>query len=196
MAKHLNMQDLNALPVMNYIQELRPKVRSGDLLFASGDYWISKAIQLGTHSPWSHIGIVFRLQEWDRVLLLESVEDVGVRFTSLSKYLNDYENDKPYAGRVALARYRGMTKSSVREMGHFGADELTRPYDRWEIAHIILRVLLRMGRSSRNRDYICSELVLECFAKAGIHFPFDPRGFISPEHIGVDNRVSLLGRIL
>ena len=49
-----------------------------------------------TDSPWSHVGVVFWLKSIQRVLLLESVESIGVRFAPLSKYLSDYKKGKPY----------------------------------------------------------------------------------------------------
>ena len=86
MAMHLESNEIKELPVLPY-SEVRAKLRSGDLLFTSGDYLVSKAIQKVTGSPWSHVGIVFRLDSIDRMLLLESVEDMGVRFAPLFKYL-------------------------------------------------------------------------------------------------------------
>lgn len=155
---------------------------------------ISQAIQKVTDSPWSHVGIVFRVDSLERILLLESVEDMGVRFAPLSKYLKDYENNKPYKGRVILARCKA--KTSIEPMVSFGIDELTKPYDKDEIAKILARVILGRGKKSRDREYICSELVYECFTRAGKDFPFNPKGFISPEDIWLDPDVELVGRIL
>jgi len=195
MATHIESKDIKALSVTSY-QELRTKLKSGDLLFASGDYLVSKAIQKMTDSPWSHVGIVFKLDSIDRMLLLESVEDMGVRFAPLSKYLNDYENRKPYKGRVVLGRCSDIDQGIVNELAKFGIDELTRPYDKDEIANILARITLGIGKKERDREYICSELVYECFASAGKEFAYDARGFISPENIWIDKKVSLVGRIL
>ena len=79
MAAHIESKDIKALSITPY-QELRTKLKSGDLLFASRDYLVSKAIQKMTDSPWSHVGIVFKLDSIDLMLLFESVEDMGVRF--------------------------------------------------------------------------------------------------------------------
>ncbi|MFA6465271.1 MAG: hypothetical protein WCT30_05900, partial [Desulfurivibrionaceae bacterium] len=76
MAAHLENKEIKALPVLAY-PDVRAQLKSGDMLFTSGDYLISKAIQKMTGSPWSHVGIVFRLDSIDRILLLESVEDMG-----------------------------------------------------------------------------------------------------------------------
>lgn len=195
MAAHMEMKDVKALPVLPY-PEIRTKLKSGDLLFASGDYLVSRAIQKVTGSPWSHVGIVFRLDLIDRVLLLESVEDMGVRFAPLSKYLRDYDGGRPYKGRVVLARCRDVGTEAVAGMSAFGIDELTQPYDKDEIAKILARIALGMGRKKADREYICSELVHECFANGGKTFAYNPKGFISPEDIWTDEKLSLVGRIL
>ena len=195
MAAHIENTEIKALSVLAYA-EVRAKLKSGDLLFASGDYLMSKAIQKMTGSPWSHVGIVFRVDAIDRVLLLESVEDMGVRFVPLSKYLRDYDNGKPYKGRAVLARCKDVTSRTVKGLAAFGIDELTRPYDKDEIGKIVARITLGIGKKKRDREYICSELVYECFAHAGKEFAYNPKGFISPQDVWNDNTLSLVARIL
>jgi len=195
MATHMETKEVKALPILSY-QEVRATLKSGDILFTSGDYLISKAIQKMTASPWSHVGIVFRVDSIDRILLLESVEDMGVRFAPLSKYLKDYEHRKPYQGRIVLARCEDVTSKTIEGLATFGIDELTQPYDKDEIAKIMARITLGIGKKERDREYICSELVYECFARAGKEFAFNPKGFISPEDIWVDDKLFLVGRIL
>lgn len=193
MADRLEKSDIKAMPVTTY-GELRSKLRTGDLLFTSGDYLLSQAIQHVTDSPWSHVGMIVRLKEIDRVLLLESVEDGGVRFAPLSKYTTDYEDGKPYRGRLVAARVSDLQPRAVRDLTHFGCDELTRPYDKDEVAKILARVALGIGKKERDREYICSELVYECFAHAGREFWNDGKGFISPGMIWLDSKVKFLGR--
>ena len=77
----------------------------------------------------------------------------------------------------------------------FGTDELTRPYDKDEIGKIVARIALGIGKVERDREYICSELTYECFANAGIRFPYNERGFISPEDIWRDEHVKSVARI-
>jgi len=194
-AAHIEKNDIKALPVLAYA-DVRKKLQSGDLLFASGDYLVSRAIEKVTGSPWSHVGIVFRLDSIDRVLLLESVEDMGVRFAPLSKYLSDYENGKHYKGQVALAHCTDVVPATVSALATFGIDELTQPYDKDEIAKILARITLGIGKKEKDREYICSELVYECFSRAGKEFAYNPKGFISPEDIWIDGKLSLVGRIL
>jgi hypothetical protein len=195
MAEHMELKDIKALSVTPY-EEVRDALASGDLLFASGDYLVSKTIQKFTDSPWSHVGIVFRLDSIDRIMLLESVEDIGVRFIPLSKYLTEYEHEKPYRGRVVLAHCQGVDAEIVSGLAGFGIDELTRTYHNDEVAEILARVALGIGKKERDTQYVSSELVYECFSHAGKEFEYDVRSFIAPEHIWRNESVSLMGRIL
>lgn len=195
MASKIKRSNLKNLQLTPY-ESIRGSLQSGDLLFASGKYLISNLIQKFTDSPFSHIGIIFPVKSLERVLLLESVEDYGVRFAPLSKYLNDYEDGKPYDGIIVLARVRGFDRQKMEEIAKFGIDQLTRKYDTEEIGRIVARIALNKGKKKRDNEYICSELVYECFLKAGVEFPYDKRGFISPENIWEDERVNLIGRIL
>lgn len=193
MAEHLSKSAVAALPTTEY-KVLRSSLKTGDLLFASGNYLVSQAIQKVTKSPWSHIGIIFKIEEIDRVLLLESVEDMGVRFVPLSKYTEDYENGAPYDGRLVVARINDFAPSEIAPIAKFGIDELTRPYDKDEVSKIIARIALKIGKMERDREYICSELVYECFLKAGRSFAYNENKFISPEEIWIDSKVFFLGR--
>lgn len=195
MAQHVDITQVKSLDVVSYAS-MRASLRSGDLFFASGDYLVSEAIEHVTDSPWSHVGIVFVLPTINRVLLLESVEDMGVRLAPLSKYLSDYDSGSPYDGRIVLARYDQLADSAVAQLAAFGLNELTRPYDKEEIARILARIVLGRGKVVKNREYICSELVSACFESAGINIPYNQNGFISPEDVWRDGHVSLLERIL
>lgn len=197
MADHLETEQLLALPVVPFA-ELRPQLRTGDLLFVAGNFPSSLRIRAFTRSPWSHVALVLQLPVLDRVLVLESVEKIGVRMIPLANYLNDYEDaGKPYDGAVAVARVDGITKEIARRLMQFGADELGRPYNQEEIAALADPDVLQKGRPPvRERVYVCSELVQACFRHAGLDFANDPVGFISPANIWTDARVSLLARIL
>ncbi len=126
MARPISTTELKQLPINSY-QQRRAKLRSGDLLFASGNYPVSKVIRKMTGSPWSHVGIIFWLKSINRVLLLESVESVGVRFAPLSKYLTAYSRGKPYRGMIILARCTDVAAKNIDDLARCGVDELTRP---------------------------------------------------------------------
>ncbi|HQO21147.1 MAG TPA: hypothetical protein PLA03_12420 [Acidobacteriota bacterium] len=60
----------------------------------------------------------------------------------------------------------------------------------------VVRIISGRGRQTRDREYICSELVYECFLRAGIEFKYDKRGFISPQNLWEDQRVEIVGRVV
>jgi uncharacterized protein YycO len=195
MAEILTRRELKQLPVTPY-SKIRGKLETGDLLFASGNYLISKLIRKFTKSPWSHVGIIFPVNSPGGALLLESVEDQGVRFLPIGRYLNDYYRRRPYNGILTIARVRNLKKKNYEELAKFGIQELARPYDMEEIARIVARIAAGHGRKIRDNEYICSELVYEAFLRAGIEFKYDKRGFISPENIWEDPRVEVVGRVV
>ena len=195
MAESLTLTEVERLPVTPYA-EVRPRLKSGDLLFAAGRYMLSRAVQVATRSPWSHAGIIFHVDTFDRKLLLESVEDAGVRMAPLTKYLHDYDKGKPYDGAVVLARCQVLNPEMVVRLGQFGTDLMTRPYGCEEIGTTVARLALGLGREGNDPNYISSELVQHCFQNAGYAFDQDPDRFITPEDIWTDRNVTLLARIL
>lgn len=196
MALLVNREYLNKLDVIPYITDARPQIKTGDLFFCSGDYFFSKAIRYFSKSAWSHVGIIYKEENIDRVLFLESELVYGVRMAPLSKYIRDNNGKrKPYKGVVVIASVHLEEKERLAECIRFGMDELTRPYDNWEIFRILLRMMFRKGKSTRDRKYVCSEYVEACFNKAGITFPYID-DIITPECIWQDERVKLRFRVL
>jgi cell wall-associated NlpC family hydrolase len=57
------------------------------------------------------------------------------------------------------------------------------------------RILFRIGKKEKNKNYICSELVRDAFAKAGVVFRLNDT-YISPQEIWKDIRVQMKYRIL
>ena len=196
MADRLGVKAVAALPVLAYDQ-VRDQLQTGDLVFCSGTYLFSKSIRWFTKSVWSHVGIIYRDDNLRRIFILESEIAIGVRLVPLSKYLRDYHGrKKPYQGRIVIGRIvPAADGEKVKKAISFGMDELTRPYDNWEIMRIAMRILFRRGRKDRDRKYICSELVYEAFRKADIAFRFN-RNSISPDDIWKDARVEMQFRIM
>jgi uncharacterized protein YycO len=196
MADPLGVKAVAKLPVLDY-DEVRNELRTGDIVFCSGTYFFSKTIQWFTKSVWSHVGIIYRDDHLERIFVLESETAIGVRLVPLSKYLRDYHGrNKPYKGRILIGRITPEPDNQkLKQAISFGMDELTRPYDNWEICRIAIRILFKRGRKNRDRKYICSELVYEAFRKAEIAFKFN-RSSISPDDIWNDGRVVMKFRIM
>ncbi len=196
MATDLSKRQIKALPVQGY-DAVRDSLHSGDLVFCSGSYLFSGLIQRFTKSVWSHVGVIYRDEHLGRVFVLESEAGVGVRLVPVSKYLRDYHGRRrPYRGQIVVGRVQPvLTDDQVRQGVSFGMDLLTRPYDKHEILRIALRILFRVGRRARDRKFICSELVDECFRAAGVRFT-RPDNYISPQDIWRNDVVALSARIL
>ena len=196
MAAPLTKKELKKLPVYKY-EAIRDQLVTGHIFFSSGSYTFSGIIQRLTKSVWSHVAIIYKDVELQRVMVLEAEPKVGIRLIPLSKYLRDYKGTKkPYKGQVVLAKLNfNLEHENLNKAISFGLDELTRPYDNWEIIRIMLRILFRIGKKERNKNYICSELVRDAFLKAGVTFRMHD-SYISPQEIWKDERVEINYRIL
>jgi Permuted papain-like amidase enzyme, YaeF/YiiX, C92 family len=196
MANAITKKALKKMPIIPY-EKIRPNLKTGDIFFSSGSYLFSGVIQKLTKSTWSHVAVVYKDEELGRVLVLEAEPYVGIRLIPLSKYLHDYRGKKrPYKGQVAIARLNiDVTKENLNKGICFGLDELTRPYDNFEIIRIMMRILFHISRRERNRNYICSELVRDVLAKANIIVHYKET-YVSPDNIYSDERVDLKYRIL
>jgi Permuted papain-like amidase enzyme, YaeF/YiiX, C92 family len=196
MAAPLTPKQLAAIPVIQY-DKVRDFLKTGDIVFCSGGYLFSKIIQRLTKSTWSHVAVVYKDVELGRVMMLEAEPFVGIRLIPLSKYLRDYKGKKrPYKGKIFVTKMNiSVEKEKLNKGISFGLDELTRPYDNWEIFRIMLRILFKAGKRERNRSYICSELVRDIYTKAGVLMQLKD-SYISPDNIWSDARVDMKYRVL
>jgi hypothetical protein len=196
MAAPLTPAQLAEVPVIQY-EKIRDFLKTGDTVFCSGGYFFSKIIQRLTKSTWSHVAVIYKDEALGRVLMLEAEPFVGIRLIPLSKYLHDYKGKKrPYKGKIFIGKIIVPIEREKLNKGiSFGLDELTRPYDNWEIFRIMLRILFKSGKRERNRSYICSELVRDIYAKAGVLMHLKD-SYISPDNIWSDTRVEVKYRVL
>lgn len=196
MADAISKKQIKELPVVPY-NKVRDVLKTGHIFFSSGSYVFSGIIQRLTKSAWSHVAIVYKDEELGRVMILEAEPKIGIRLIPLSKYLKDYKGKRrPYKGQIVMARLSNeLDHKMLNRAISFGLDELTRPYDNWEIIRIMTRIMFRIGKRERNKNYICSELVKAAFDKAGVDFPMR-NTYISPQEIWVDKRVEPMFRLL
>jgi hypothetical protein len=196
MASSITKKQLKQMPVIPY-EKIRDHIKTGQIFFSSGSYAFSGVIQKLTKSTWSHVAVIYKDEELGRVLVLEAEPAVGIRLIPLSKYLHDYKDKRrPYKGQIAIAQLNiDLEKEKLNRGISFGLDELARPYDNFEIMRIMMRILFHISKREKNRNYICSELVRDVFAKAGIIMQYKDT-YISPDNIWTDERVQLKYRIL
>jgi hypothetical protein len=196
MAKTITRKEILNLTRVQY-DSIRSTLKTGDLVFCSGNYFFSRIIQRFTKSMWSHVGIIYYDTSLNRMLILESEKLYGVRVAPLSKYIKDYHGkSKPYKGLITIARIEPeLNLEEIKKGISFGMDELTKPYDDWEILRIAFRILFNIGKRVKDRKYICSELVQVCYQQIGIVFNYRNK-IISPDDIWKDGRLVMKFRIL
>lgn len=196
MAGAITKKDLKNMPVIPY-DKIRDQLKTGNIFFSSGSYAFSGVIQKLTKSTWSHVAVIYKDEELGRVLVLEAEPYVGIRLIPLSKYLRNYKDKRrPYKGQIAIAQLNiSLDKEHVNRGISFGLDELTRPYDNFEIVRIMVRILFHISKRERNKNYICSELVRDILAKSGVIMHYQDT-YISPDNIWKDQRVEMKYRIL
>ena len=196
MAKHINKDDLQKIKLVKY-EDIRSKIETGQLFFTSGDYAISKAIQKFSKSPWSHVGIFFNDNYLNRIMVLESVEDMGCRFIPFSEYVNNYH------GEVVVANFdykklgwfaHGHDEYNIVPILAKGIDRILKKYDKPEFVRIIKRIIDGKGKVHENDLDICSEYVYRCY-KQIYEFKYDNKGYITPENIFNDELVDILWRV-
>ncbi len=194
---------LRSLAATDYA-DIRASLRTGDLLFCSGQNIFANAIKLATGSPWSHVGILFRPVAVDRVLVLEAQMSPGVRPICLSSFLDNYQHSgRPYRGQLVLARHAGIdhvSEERQREFFSWLVDELGRPYSVARTARIAARqslnlIGLRFPRMRVRQGIICSEIVANAYRRLGVRLPYNPRGFITPGDIAGDEAINLIAKL-
>lgn len=194
MAANLSKEELKQLETMPY-EKIRPYLKTGQIIFFSGSYLFSGIIRSLTKSVFSHVAIVYKDEQLDRVMILEAEPYIGIRLIPFSKYMKDYKNNRPYKGQIVVSNFMYELSQEQKNEGIcFGLDELSRPYDNWEIFRIMLRILLRIGKKEKNRDYICSEMVRSCYAKMGYLFKMND-SYVSPQEIWQDENIELKYRV-
>lgn len=131
------------------IAPLAPTFRDGDLIFHTSQSAQSQAIQLATHSPYSHCGILYKTNgEWQ---VFEAVQPV--KLTPLASWVA-----RGQGGHFVIKRLHdaasALTPSALAHLQAAGQPMLGRPYD------------LAFGWSD-DRIY-CSELIWKVYDR-GLH---------------------------
>jgi uncharacterized protein YycO len=180
----------------NY-ETIRNDFQTGDLVFFSGNHWLSNLIRLRSSGAWSHVGIVIKIEEINRLFLVESILEVGVRMIPLSFLVKNYDGHKnPYDGRVAWARYEHLTPEQSLSIKEFAVDNLSKQYDNKEYYRILWRTIVGKEKVFHDDKYTCSEYVREAFKHAGIYLKYERGDFISPSAIWANQEISLKDMII
>ncbi len=121
-----------------------PQFRGGDIIFQTSKSSQSKAIQLATHSKWSHVGVIVYRE--GKPYVYEASGPVGYR--TLSAWTSSGVN-----GKYMVRRYKtDLTSAQVLKLKSVGQTFASKPYD------------LYFGWTD-SRIY-CSELVWKIYYRA------------------------------
>lgn len=167
-----------------------PQIQSCDILLMCGNSFINNLIKTGTGSVWSHVAMVLQLSDGDinRLMVMESLETVGVRSVPLINYISNYNGTGVgFSGEIMVARYINFPTIQVSAAASKAIDLLGYPYSMEDIMKIAARIGLNDAIDTvtnsligSNKAYICSEYVEACFKAAGINVPYNKEGYISP----------------
>jgi hypothetical protein len=199
--------EFEAMTAQPYSQA-RSQLQTGDLLLFSSRGGFSAIIEHFTNSLWSHAGLVWRVgdNDFDRVLILESIENLGIRAVSASNRLNGTAAaPAPYEGAVLVARHQKLPQplspAQVLEMTRYGVDHLGFPYNPEELAKIAVRIaaglanIILPGHLEPTNSFICSEFVAKCYAAVGVDLAPDKEGYMAPADIAADPDVFAVVRL-
>lgn len=199
----MSIQDdiLETLPPVSY-EELRESLRDGDIVLCQGHDPFSRLIQWSTKSCWSHVGMVFRVDSLERVIVIEAVEKIGVRAVALSDFVSrDSAGTYPYPGKILFARHKKLkgdvSDPRVMKLAKFAFAKLGCKFAPGEIARIALRITDARLFGNRQTpkfllpsdEFICSEFVAAAYHQAGLPIPWDGLGFVAPSDIADDKAV-------
>jgi hypothetical protein len=165
---------------------------------------MSKMIQAATGSVWSHVGVLLRVDSIDRILVAESVESVGVRPCSLSRYVYDYNSTGTgYPGRLYVARHQRVSlvdQSIFCTFSRQAVDLFGCLYDTKHLAQIALRIVAdKLGLPPQKRvdntSFICSEFASICLGSIGVEVPYNHANYIAPADFARCDAVTFLCEI-
>jgi hypothetical protein len=146
--------------------EARADIRTGDVLLFRGTSALSRVIQWGSRSVYSHAG--FAALWGGRVMVFQSTGR-GAEVLPLSTAVGSYD------GRVDLYRLAEGARAAVREeaLVAAGIALLGRRYATWPLLGLMWRMAQGRfrGRKDAGKDPLevfCSQYVSHCFRAAGL----------------------------
>ena len=159
-------------------EQIRPSLRTGDIVLFSGRRLISRLIQIGTLSRWSHVGVVIRLPDnYNTVLLMESTTISRVRDYFTRRVIRGVsmvllsDRVRTYKGRVAVRRLVNVDRDDEFEaaFARLRRQLHGRRYETSLMELLRSAVDLPFWRNRRDLSSVfCSELVAEGYIRAGL----------------------------
>jgi len=186
---------------MEAYDNLRPNLKTGDLVLFSGKGGVSTGIKWFTHSKWSHVGMVARLPEWDVVLLWESTtlaniadiesgqERKGVQLVPLSERIRKCNGEVS----IRLLENIDRTPEMLKELSLLRAEVKNRPYEQSKIELFKAAYDGPFGANTEDLSSLfCSELVAEAYQRMGLLSEKKPSNEYTPKDFSEAAKLKLL----
>ena len=181
--------------------QLRPELKTGDIILFSGKGGISAGIKWITLSRWSHVGMIVVLPEYNFVTVWESttlsslvdldtkVPRKGVQLVPLSLRVEDYPGD------IAVRQLRDVTfdEQALRQLMALRREFVGREYEQDKIELIKAAYDGPFGRNTEDlTSLFCSELVAETYQRLGLLDEGKPSNEYTPADFSADMQLELL----
>lgn len=153
-------------------------LKNGDLLSFSGVSLFSKAIQLWTRKPVSHVGLVCRIKDpINRLFVMESIEGRGVRLVPIEAWFRWNGKIQHYRLKPSANLIRSEIMSAAFSQCEFA---YATPHQLLRSFGVVLGPLLRLFGDPADTDPTrvhCAEFVVESLKGAGARFEKEPAAF-------------------
>ena len=146
-------------------EDIRSKMKPGDILAFGGRGMFSSIIKIFTYSPVSHVGIVMATEnngvQVNHLIESTSLEDAnGVSTSRLSDVIAHYNGEVWW-----LPLKKKMTKAQEKRFFKFLDATVGREYDMWQAVKSALSLITNREDSVK---YFCSELASAALEHVGI----------------------------
>lgn len=184
-----------------YNEQMRAKLKTGDIALFSGKGGISAGIKWATLSRWSHVGMIVVLPEYDFVTVWESttlsslvdldtkIPRKGVQLVPLSSRIEGYD------GEVAVRQLEGVTfdENDLKNLMQLRRELAGREYERDKIELIKSAYDGPLGRNSEDlTSLFCSKLVAEAYQRLGLLSEEEPSNEYTPADFSEKKQLKLL----
>src|SRR5262249_37906475 len=171
------------------VPEGRQAFRTGDVLCFQGKGSTSALVRWLTCSPYSHVGLVYRLRE--HVYCLEAV-GVGVRLIILPELV------RRYRGGIDYFTVRDVTPQQRRGAVGFAFEQLGKLYNAGGLLRFVPFLLLGAGRRVRARSRaqgLCSGMVNEAYRRQGVVLVPQTSAYVTPADLASSPRLQFRFRV-
>jgi hypothetical protein len=146
-------------------EEVRLKIKNGDVIMYKGKSIFPKLIRWLTKSPYSHAGIAVWWNE--RLMVMEAVMK-GVRVVPLSRNIYQHKGNVEW-----VSCKKEISEEDRLRMIVFAQEELGKSYGRWKAVLFGLKVLFKRDLSKKDElrmenKLFCSQYVAQTYNSIGL----------------------------